>query len=59
MAVVYKCDRCGKIYERYPIGKQPQERYSDLCPDCMDDFKIFMEMVGRFGIKEAKDDDQT
>lgn len=33
-----------------------QERHHDLCPDCMDDFKTFMEM-GHYSIKEAKEDD--
>lgn len=30
MALAKKCDRCGKLYEHYPIGNMPGE-YNAIC----------------------------
>lgn len=55
MAIAYKCDRCGKLYEvniitheneqRFIVGKKKKKcenigvRYLDLCGDCQSDIE--------------------
>lgn len=62
MSLAKKCDRCGKLYEHYPIGNRAgaynavrlvrrdfngkllhERDVNDLCPECMAEFKEFME----------------
>ena len=52
MSFVKKCDRCGNLYEYYPIRKVKRNivietiaKYDlviNLCPECMDKFEKFM-----------------
>lgn len=52
MGFVKKCDRCGNLYEYYPIRKVKRNivietiaKYDlviNLCPECMDKFEKFM-----------------
>ena len=52
MSFVKKCDRCGNLYEYYPIRKVKRnivietiakyELIINLCPECMDKFEKFM-----------------
>lgn len=51
MAIVHKCDRCGKYCDRTPNEIDttiyhaldgPSGNNYDLCDDCMDDFDEFM-----------------
>ena len=52
MSFVKKCDRCGNLYEHYPIRKVKRNivietiaKYDlviNLCPKCMDKFEKFM-----------------
>lgn len=52
MSFVKKCDRCGNLYESYPIRKVKRNivietiaKYDliiNLCPECMDKFEKFM-----------------
>ena len=52
MSFVKKCDRCGNLYEYYPIRKDKRNivietiaKYDlviNLCPECMDKFEKFM-----------------
>lgn len=42
MARVYKCDRCGEVYDRQPPDSKPRVSAGrkcgekDLCPQCTD-----------------------
>ena len=52
MSFVKKCDRCGNLYEYYPIREVKRNivietiaKYDliiNLCPECMDKFEKFM-----------------
>lgn len=57
--IAKKCDRCGKLYENekpkltkignidtYGIAWELyfNNRFIDLCPDCLNDFKKWFEM---------------
>lgn len=52
MSFVKKCDRCGNLYEYYPMRKVKRNivietiaKYDlviNLCPECMDKFEKFM-----------------
>ena len=52
MSFVKKCNRCGNLYEYYPIRKVKRNivietiaKYDlviNLCPECMDKFEKFM-----------------
>ena len=44
MSKAYKCDRCGKLFERYTIKPKDMHLYCDckcldLCKECRDDLK--------------------
>lgn len=52
MAVIYKCDRCGKthepfatkVYARWRVNDE-WKAMTDLCPDCVEDFLKFATAV--------------
>lgn len=62
MSFVKKCDRCGNLYEYYPIRKIKRNivietiaKYDlviNLCPECMDKFEKFM--TAKFQEEEKK-----
>lgn len=62
MSFVKKCDRCGNLYEYYPIRKVKRNivietiaKYDlviNLCPECMDKFEKFM--TAKFQEEEKK-----